>query len=291
MARYAVNGISIEVEQHGEVRDPAILLLRGLGTQLVQWPPLLLETLVQAGFRVVTFDNRDVGLSDKIDQAGELDLPSIMQGQNAPPYTLQDMALDTVGVLDALEVAAAHVVGISMGGMIAQRVAATHPDRCLSMTSIMSSSGAPGLPTGTPEATATLLARPADPDDREAVIAQKINSQRTIGSPDYPMTDRELRSYSERAYDRCHAPDGVARQLAAVLGDGSRVELLRTIRVPALVIHGRDDPLVPLAAGEDTARHIPRCKLEIIAGMGHDVTAANTPLLAKLLIAHARAAG
>lgn len=279
MASQPVNGIAIEIEAHGRAEAPAFVLVRGLGTQLVQWPRELIDPLIAAGCRVVLFDNRDVGLSQKFDAAG----PRAVE----PAYRVADMADDVVGVLDALDISRAHVAGISMGGMIVQHVAATHGDRCRSMTSIMSSSGAPGLPQGTPEAMAALTSRPSDPDDRACVIAHSRETQRTIGSPAYPMTDAELRRYCERAYDRCYCPDGVARQMAAVLTDAGRAELLAGIRVPSLVIHGVDDPLVPIAAGEDTARRIPGCRLERIEGMGHDVTAANAPILARLLVEHA----
>ena len=290
MASHRVNGITIEIESLGKPHDPALLLLRGLGTQLAQWPSALLDALTEADFRVVLFDNRDVGLSHKLDEVGAPDLAAILAGRVQPAYRLADMADDAVGVLDALGIEQAHIAGISMGGMIVQHVAAAHGDRCLSMTSIMSSSGAPGLPPAEPEAMAALMSQPEDPSNRECVIEHSTATQRVIGSPAYPMSDAELRRYCEIAYDRCYHPEGVARQMAAVVSDGSRVELLQQIRVQSLVIHGAQDPLIPLSGGEDTARHIAGCRLEVIEGMGHDVTNANAPLLASRLIDHARRA-
>ena len=290
MASHKVNGITIEIESRGKPEDPSLVLVRGLGTQLAQWPASMTDALTGAGLHVVLFDNRDVGLSHKFDDAGVPDLAELVAGRAEPAYRLADMANDTVGVLDALGIERAHFAGISLGGMIVQHVAASHGERCLSMTSIMSSSGAPGLPAAKPEAMAALTSKPEDPSDRECVIQHSMKTQRVIGSPAYAMSDAELRRYCELAYDRCYYPDGKARQTAAAFCDGSRVELLQEIRVPSLVIHGADDPLVPLAAGEDTARHIPGCRLEVIEGMGHDVTNTNAPILAKLLIEHARRA-
>lgn len=275
MAKRTANGVELEVEERGSHEAPALLLLRGLGTQLVQWPEVLLETLAAAGLRVIVFDNRDAGLSEKM----------------AAPYRLEDMADDTLGLLDGLGIPFAHLAGISMGGMIVQLAAARAPKRVASLASIMSSSGAPGLPPPTKAALDALLSRPQDPTDRECVIRHAMHTQRVFQSPAYPMRDDELRRYVERAYDRCHCPEGVARQLAAIQASGSRAELLATLRIPTLVIHGADDPLVPVAAGQDTARRIPSAHLEVIPGMGHDVTEANAPLLARLLIAHIRAAG
>jgi len=276
--RVQANGIEIEVESRGPDGAPLFLLIRGLGTQLVQWPAALLDPLLAAGYRVIVFDNRDAGLSRKF------------EGAPSPPYHLRDMAADTVGVLDALGVDRAHVAGISMGGMIAQWVAIGWPDRCRSLTSIMSSSGAPGLPGPTPEAMEALLSQPEDPGDRECVIRHGMRTQRVIESPAFALGDEELRAYVASAYDRCHCPEGVVRQLSAILASGSRAEELACVGVPSLVIHGAADRLVPLAAGEDTARRIPGARLEVIAGMGHDVTPGNAPLLARLLIEHARRA-
>ncbi len=291
MASHAVNGMRIEIEERGPKQAPAFLLIRGLSTQLIHWPERLLSLLVAAGFRVVCFDNRDVGLSEKFDSAGVPDLAAIVAGRSAPPYTLGDMALDAVGVLDALGIARAHVAGISLGGMVAQHLAFSHGARCLTVASLMSTSGAPGLPPATPEAMEALTSTPSDPGDRECVIRHNMRTQRVIESPAYPPTEHELRAYFERGYDRCYHPAGSLRQMAAALADGSRAERLARIRVPVLVLHGTDDPLIHPACGEDTARRIPGAKLVLVPGMGHDVTSANAGLVAEHLIAHARAGG
>ncbi|MGH0038534.1 MAG: alpha/beta fold hydrolase [Myxococcota bacterium] len=271
------NGIGIEVESHGADGAPAFLLIRGLGTQLIHWPAVLLEALVGEGFRVVVFDNRDVGLSEKLDGPGA-------------SYSVADMAADTEGVLDALAIDRAHVAGISMGGMIAQWLAAERPERCRSLASIMSSSGARGLPGPTPEALDALVSVPEDPSDRDCVIAHNMRTQRVFESPAFAPTEAELRSLFSAAYDRCNCPEGVTRQMRAVAASGDRSGRLAGMRVPTLVVHGTDDPLIPPAAGRDTAARIPGARLELVEGMGHDVTPANAPILARLLVDHARAA-
>ncbi len=279
------NGIRLEWEAHGPPGAPAWLLIRGLGTQLVQWPRVLVEALVEGGFRVVLFDNRDAGLSEKLEGAGVPDLGALLRGEPPdPPYRLRDMADDTAALMDALGLDAAHVMGISMGGMIAQRLALHHGGRCRSLASVMSSSGAAGLPGPTPEAAAAMLRRAEDPDDREQVLQAAMHLQRVIGSPAYPMDEAELRRHVEIAYDRCHCPQGQLRQMAAVLGDGDRAERLGEIDTPTLVVHGEADPLVPLEAGRDTARRIPGACFAAVPGMGHDVTRANAPLLARQLL-------
>ena len=291
MASHTANGIELEIETRGDRANPTLVLVRGLSTQLIQWPERLLDALVDAGLHVVVFDNRDAGLSQKFDAAGTPALDALLAaaaggGGLDAPYSVEDMADDTVGVLDALEIQAGHVAGISMGGMIAQVTAARDPGRWRSMCSIMSSSGAPGLPGPTPEAMDSLVSQPSDPDDRTCVVEHNMRTQRVIESPAYPPTEAELRSYFERAYDRCYHPAGTARQMAAVLASGGREKLLESIRMPALVIHGADDPLIPPACGEDTARRIRNARYELVPGMGHDVTDALSPVLAALLVEH-----
>lgn len=287
MSSEQINGIQIEVETRGPVDAPVFLLIRGLSTQLIHWPECFLQAFVDAGFRVVVFDNRDCGLSQKFSEAGTPSLPDLLSGQVTAPYSVGDMAKDAVGVLDHLGIASAHAAGISLGGMIAQHLAFSHGDRFESVASIMSTSGAPDLPPGTPEAIDALTSLPSDPGDRETVIEHSMKTQRVIASPEYPPTDDELRSYFERGYERCHCPDGSARQLAAVVSDGSRVDRLAKIALPFLVVHGSADPLIPLACGEDTANRVPGAKFEVVPGMGHDITDANAPVVAKLLIDHA----
>ncbi len=283
-----IGEVKIEVETRGSADDPTFVLIRGLSTQLIQWPESFLDALVKAGFHVVIFDNRDCGLSEKFDSYGTPSLGDLVAGKADPPYRLADMALDVVGVLDRLGVARAHFAGMSLGGMIAQHLAFSHGDRCVTVTSVMSTSGAPGLPGATPEAMEALTSQPNDPNDRETVIAHGMRTQRVISSPGFPPSDVELRRYIERAYDRCYCPDGSARQMAAVLADGSRVERLRTVELPFLVLHGTDDPLIPIAYGEDTARHVPGARLEAVKGMGHDLNESNASVISKMLIEHAQ---
>ena len=291
----AANGIDIAYDEMGDPKAPAILLIMGLGTQLIAWPDAFCLALAHRGFRVVRFDNRDIGLSTKIEKFAAVDLAGAfaraIAGQSVEaPYTLNDMAADTVGLMDTLRIERAHVVGASMGGMIAQIVAATYADRTRSLTSIMSSSGDPGLPPSKPEAIAALLSPRPSSADRESIIREGIRILRLIGSPGFPTSDAELRAKVERAADRSYYPPGVGRHLLAVLASGSRVELLRTIKVPALVIHGADDPLVPVEAGKDTARHIPGAALKVIPGMGHDLANDLIPILTEAIADHCLAA-
>jgi pimeloyl-ACP methyl ester carboxylesterase len=295
MAAFEANGIEIDAEEFGEATGVPLLLIRGLGTQRTAWPEAFVAGLAQRGHRVITFDNRDVGLSTKFHQAESMDPGEAMDRWARgdlieAPYRIDDMALDTVGLLDALDVETTHVAGISMGGMIAQLLAARHKDRVRSLTSIMSSSGAPGLPGPTPEALAALLSLPENPNDRESVVRHTVETEKVFSSPGYPPGDAYLRAVAERAYDRCYCPDGVGRQMLAVLVGGERTKLLETIRVPTLVIHGVDDPLIPVEAGMDTARRIPGAELRLVPGMGHDVAPGLTPTLVEAIAEHAAAA-
>ena len=206
------------------------------------------------------------------------------------PYTIDDMAADAIGLMDALGIGKAHVVGASMGGMIAQIIAARYVNRTRSLTSIMSSSGDPGLPPGKPEAISVLLAPRPHPDDRESVIKAGMTILRVIGSPRFPTSEADLRAKVEQAADRSYYPPGAGRHLLAVLAAGSRVGLLKQIRVPTLVIHGTDDPLVPVEGGEDTARHISGAVLKIIPGMGHDLANGLIPILVEAIADHCLAA-
>ena len=275
------NGIEIEYEAFGEPSNPAVLLIMGLAAQLTRWPLPFVEDLVGRGYYVIRYDNRDVGLSTKFDDAPVPALPALigamMTGQKPDvPYTLNDMAADAVGLLDALDIRRAHVMGASMGGMIAQLVAATYPDRLLSLTSIMSSTGNPGLPPSKPEAMAVLTSRPTG-SDREAAIAHGIRTERVIGSPGYPVEESVLRTRVERDFDRMNYPAGAGRQLAAVVSNGDRRAAIATIKVPTMVIHGADDPLVPVEAGRDTAANIAGAEITEIPGMGHNLPEALIP--------------
>jgi pimeloyl-ACP methyl ester carboxylesterase len=295
MTAFAANGIEIDAEEFGEKTGSPLLLIRGLGTQRTAWPEEFLAALVERGHRVITFDNRDTGLSTKFHDRGSMDIAEAV-GRTArgepidAPYSLDEMALDAVGLLDALELETAHVAGISMGGMIAQLLAARHGERLRSLASIMSSSGAPGLPGPTPEATAALLSRPEDPNNRESVIRHGVETEKVFASPGYPPGDAYLRAVAERAYDRCYCPEGISRQMLAVLTALGRAELLKTIRVPTLVIHGVDDPLIPVGAGMDTAKRIPGAELRLVPGMGHDIAPGLVPTLAEAIVEHAAAA-
>jgi len=295
MPAIEANGIEIDFEERGASTAAPLLLIRGLGTQRTAWPEEFLAALLERGHRVITFDNRDAGLSTKFEEPGAIDaveaLAKALRGEPVTaPYSLDDMALDTIGLLDALDIDSTHVAGISMGGMIAQLLAARHGDRLRSLTSIMSSSGAPGLPGPTPEAAVALLSRPENPEDRKSVIRNSVELLRVIGSPGFRPGDAYLRATAEKAYDRCHCPDGVARQTIAILTAESRTELLETIRVPTLVIHGQDDPLIPVEAGIDTAKRIPKAELLLVPGMGHDVVPGLAEILVEAISAHTSAA-
>jgi len=272
--RARTNGIELEYEVFGAVGARPLVLIMGLGAQMILWDDEFCAALAARGHRVVRFDNRDVGLSTKIDGWRTVDVVAAMGAWAlgrpvAAPYTLSDMAADIVGLLDALGFAGAHVVGASLGGMIAQTLAIEHPQRVLSLTSIMSTTGNPRLPRARPEAAAALLQPP--PRDREGAMARAVKVFRTIGSPGFPLDEARVRERAGRSFDRCSHPAGVARQMLAVLASGSRVDALRRVIVPTLVIHGTDDPLVPLAAGVETAHLVPGAELVLIEGMGHDL--------------------
>jgi len=284
MPQVRANGIDIEYESFGAETDPAILLIMGLGGQLTLWPVAFCQGLAARGFRVIRYDNRDIGKSTHFTGAGVPDMAALMgamiSGQSVDtPYTLSDMAMDGVGLLDALGIDRAHIVGASMGGMIGQVLAAQHPARTKSLVSIMSSTGRRDLPLGRPEALAA-LAGPPPGDSREDRIAASMKTWRVIGSPGFPATEAELRADAERDIDRVpYEPTGVARQMAAIVASPPRNDMLKTVRAPTLVIHGADDPLVPVEAGRDTAASVPGAELIIVPGMGHDVTVALTPIL------------
>ena len=274
------NGVEIAYEIFGVPEGRPLLLIMGLAAQMILWDDDLCAALASRGHRVIRFDNRDVGLSTKCVAAGMPDVAAAMQaallGQRLDaPYTLWDMAADAVGLLDALGIAAVHVVGASLGGMIAQAMAIAHPTRVLSLTSIMSSTGDRSLPPARPEAAAVLLL-PA-PTDRAGNIARAVHVFRTIGSPGFPFDEARVRELAARSFDRCFHPAGAARQLVAILASGSRKEALAAVAVPTLVIHGRDDPLIPVEAGLATARAVRGAELLVVDGMGHDLPRAVWP--------------
>ena len=275
MTQVTANGIAIEYESFGPESAEPILLIMGLGAQLTLWPVELCEALVARGFRVIRYDNRDVGLSTKFDAAGVPQLPAvigaILSGQDPQvPYRLEDMATDAVGLLDALGIDRAHIVGASMGGMIAQLVAADYPERTLSLTSIMSSTGNPSLPPATPEAMGVLMSRPQGAD-LDALIEFGVRAARVIGSPAFPADETVLRARVRRDVERSNYPAGFARQMAAIYASGDRRAKLARITAPTTVIHGTADPLVPVDGGRDTAANIKGAELVEIDGMGHDL--------------------
>jgi pimeloyl-ACP methyl ester carboxylesterase len=260
----------------------------GLGGQLIAWDTEFCESLVDRGFYVIRYDNRDVGLSTTFEGASVdflATMTAVFAGEEVQaPYLLHDMAADAVGLLDALDVRAAHVVGVSMGGMIAQTIAIEHPERVLTLTSIMSTTGDRDVGQPTPEAMKALMSAP--PRDRDAAIEQSVVSSRLIGSPDHLDEDR-TRARAAEAYDRAFNPAGVGRQLVAVLASGSRTDKLRELDVPTLVIHGSADPLVTLSGGERTAEAVPNAKLLVIDGMGHDLPPVFWPQIIEAITNHA----
>ncbi|MEQ9145727.1 MAG: alpha/beta hydrolase [Parvibaculaceae bacterium] len=275
MAQAKANGITIEYERFGPEDRETVLLIMGLSAQLTMWPVELCEELVNRGFHVIRFDNRDIGLSEKFDKAGLPDMEALvgamLSGQTPDaPYALDDMAADAVGLLDALGIDKAHIVGASMGGMIAQLVAVNHPERTLSLTSIMSTTGNPELPQATPEAMGALMAPAPDPNDLEAVVARGMHTWKTIGSPGHPTDDATLREWVLRDFHRSFYPQGILRQMAAIVSNGDRRERLKAVTAPTVVLHGIDDPLVPIAGGRDTADSIAGAELVEVPGMGHD---------------------
>ena len=288
------NGLAIEVEDTGPAGDaPPVLLVMGLGMQLTAWPAAFVDTLVRAGHRVIRFDNRDIGLSARLDHLAVPNLlwESMKLRFGLPvraPYSVADMAADAFGVLDALGVREAHVVGASMGGMIAQRMALAAPQRVRSLTSIMSSSGARHLPGPKPQVLQVLMSRPKDRSE-PSVLAHYVRLFQAIGSPAYPVPPEDLRRNNLESVRRGgYRPQGSARQLAAVAADTGRAAELRAIRVPTLVLHGTDDPLVPLACGQDTANRIPGARFVPIPGLGHDLPPGGVERMLEPLLPHLR---
>ncbi len=280
MAIAQANGIEIEYEVIGQPDAPPLLLVMGLGAQLIGWDDDFCLDLARQGFRVVRFDNRDVGLSTKFDHLG---LPNLLEaaakhasGQPIEAaYTLWDMAEDAAGLLDALRIEKAHIVGASMGGMIAQCFAIRHTERVVSLTSIMSTTGAPDLPAPTPEATGILLS--PGPSDRAGNIERAVTAGRVLSGGGFPFEEERIRRAAERAYDRSFYPPGPVRQLIAIVGSSSRREALARVTAPALVIHGDADPLIPVSGGIDTHQALSGSELVIIGGMGHELPSGAWP--------------
>jgi pimeloyl-ACP methyl ester carboxylesterase len=255
------NGVELEYETTGEPGDPAMLLIMGLGAQLIDWPDQLCADLAGHGYFVIRYDNRDAGLSTGMDG----------------PYQLADLAADAIGLLDALGIARAHLVGASMGGMIAQQATIDHPDRVRSLCSIMSTTGDPSVGRSTPAGTAALLRPPAA--NREAAIAGGIAAGRILGSIGFGASEEALRRRAERKYDRAYRPEGTHRQLAAIYAAPDRTEALRRVTVPTVVIHGELDPLIDVSGGRATAAAIPGAEFVVLPGVGHGIPADAIPAM------------
>lgn len=292
------NSIDIEVEDSGPgaagQARPVVLLIMGLGMQLVAWPPAFVQGLVDAGYRVIRHDNRDVGLSHHFDALGKPHL--LWQGLKyklglmpRAPYSVADMAADSLGVLDALGIEKAHVLGVSMGGMIAQRMALAAPGRVLSLSSVMSTSGAKGLAQARPEVIRVLLSRPKGRDP-QTVLNHYVRLFKAIGSPGFPTPEHELRERILLGVQRGYYPVGTLRQMLAIMADQTRATQLRRITSPTLVLHGKADPLLPFVHGEDTARRISGARLVGIEGMGHDLPPGVVAHLLAALLPHLKAA-
>jgi len=296
MAQVEANGITLDVEDSGDGSAPALLLIMGLGMPAALWPDAFVERLLASGLRVIRFDNRDCGHSSRLRSAvSTRNLPgaiarALLRLPVRAPYTLDDMADDAAALLTSLGIGRSHVVGASMGGMIAQVLAARYPERVASLTSIMSTSGnpSPKVAMGKPRALRAILHRPRNVDDVTQITDHLVRVFGVIGSPGYPSEPQLLRQQLERVARRGYYPAGTARQLLAILASGDRRSQLARIVAPTLVIHGQDDPLLPAAAGIDTARHIRGARLELIPGMGHDFPPALQPRIADMIAAHIR---
>ena len=288
-------GIALEYEAHGSSADPPVLMVMGFGVSLVSWPREFCRRLAAAGRYVISFDNRDCGLSAKLEgvdpRIEEVQLAAgagdFARARELAPYTLSDMAQDGFGLLSALGIERAHVVGASMGGMIAQTMAIEQPDRVLTLTSMMATTGEPEFGQSTPEALEALLA-PA-PSDRHGYI-DSAETWLLWHSRRYPELE-ETRAIAAESYDRCHYPQGTTRQLAAMLASGPRAEALAQLRVPTLVIHGLDDTLITPSGGRRTAELVPGAKLLLVEDMGHDRPRALWPQLHAAILEHTATAG
>lgn len=281
------NGLAIEVDDQGPPGGVPLLMIMGLGMQLTAWPDELVRLLVARGFRVIRFDNRDAGLSQGFDASGTPNLAwallrFMLHLPVATPYTLADMADDAFGVLDALGIARAHVCGASMGGMVAQHMAASRPERVSRLTLIMTTSGSRRLPQASAKVRATMLDR-SGADDVDGAVARLVRLFSVIGSQAYPPDPAELRSRLAASVRRAWRPGGVVRQIVAIAADGDRTPLLARITAPTHIVHGGDDPLVPAAAAHDLHARIAGSTLEILPGMGHDLPAALWPQLARAI--------
>ena len=278
MPRASANGIELEYDTFGDPSDTPLLLISGLATQMISWQETFCELLASRGFFVIRFDNRDVGLSTYMEAAGPPDIGAALRGEGHPAYQLDDMAADVAGLLDSLGIRAAHLVGASMGGFIAQLVAINHADRVLTLTSIMSGPGGSDEVAATPEGAAVLFVAP--PDTRDERVERAMAIHRTLAGAGDQLDDAVERARAERSVDRAYYPLGVGRQLVAILAAGSRLQRLKHVRVPTLVVHGTDDILVPIENGRLVAGAVPGARFIEFQGMGHDIPERVWPELA-----------
>ncbi|MGY1739967.1 MULTISPECIES: alpha/beta fold hydrolase [unclassified Blastococcus] len=275
--RTSVGDVEIAYETFGSPGDTPLVLVMGLATQMLGWPDEFCRSLADRGLYVVRFDNRDIGLSTHLHDAGAPEVMALLSGSGTAPYSLADMADDTAGLLDALGLDSAHVVGASMGGMIAQSLAIRHPRRVRSLTSIMSTTGESGVGSPAEVALGVLLAPAAR--TRDEALQRAVDTYRVIGSPGFDFDEDALRERAGLSFDRAHDPAGVARQLAAILTTDDRTSHLGEIAVPTLVVHGAQDTLVDVSGGRATAAAIPGAELWVVEGMGHDLPRALWPEL------------
>lgn len=288
MPRAQANGIELEYDTFGDPGDPALVLVMGLGAQLIDWPEDFTQQVADQGFHVIRYDNRDSGLSTWLDDLPVPDIGALLGGSGTAPYSLTDLSEDLAGLLDALDIPSAHIVGASMGGMVAQRFAIDHPDRVRSLVSIMSTTGDRSVGSPTPEATAALL-QPVKPT-REETIEARVVGYRVTASTGFEVTDDHLRERATLSYDRAYYPPGTSRQLAAILTATDRTEALHAITVPTTVIHGEADPLVDVSGGKATAAAIPGADLVLIPGMGHDLPTGAWPQVIEPIVRTAKRA-
>ncbi len=288
MPRAHANGIDIEYETFGDSSSPPLIMVMGLGAQMITWDDEFCEQLAARGFYVIRFDNRDIGLSTKMEQAGMPDVMAAFAGDARPAYALDDMADDAVGLLDALGIGAAHVVGASMGGFIAQLMAINHPDRVLSLTSIMSAPGGHDTVAPWPEGAEVLMRIP--PETREGRIEHAVWIRRVLAGSGNPFDDAAEARRAARSIDRSYYPVGTARQLVAVLAAKSRLERLANVSAPTLVVHGADDPLVPVENGRRVAAAVPGARLLEFEGMGHNMPERFWPVILDAIVEKSRKA-
>lgn len=293
MPMATANGIEIAYESHGDPAAPTIVLIMGLAAQLEMWPADFIDSLVKAGYHVIRFDNRDIGLTTKFEGARtpNLVLQILLRRigiKLKTPYDLSDMAADTAGLMDALGIDDAHIIGVSMGGMIGQFLAATYPDRINSLTAIMTTTGNPKLPRPSREIMRAMMRRPEPPTTREEIIARSVAAFDVIGTPGEDHNTNGMRDRIIASVDRDYTPSGPVRQTAAILASGDFRNMTRRIGTPTLVIHGSADPLVSPEAGKDIAAIVPGAQFELIEGMGHDIPPTYLPQITQLILDHLR---